>query len=104
MTIMPPARAALSWRNRSQKSRRGDFPLNSASSIAAGATVTTGNHTNSTLRPSRTIVAYGPDMRCAVDVAPLRSEPRDDAEQVSQALHGEPLRVVEEREGWARVI
>lgn len=37
-------------------------------------------------------------------LAPLRVEPRDDAEQVTQALAGEPLRVVEERDGWARVV
>jgi cell wall-associated NlpC family hydrolase len=43
-------------------------------------------------------------MRCAVDVAPVRAEPRDDAEQVTQALHGEPLRVEERRDGWARVV
>jgi cell wall-associated NlpC family hydrolase len=43
-------------------------------------------------------------MRCAVEVAPLRAEPREDAEQVSQALCGEPLVVVEERGGWTRVI
>jgi gamma-D-glutamyl-L-lysine dipeptidyl-peptidase len=43
-------------------------------------------------------------MRCAADVAPLRSEPSDDAEQVTQALRGEPLRIEELRDGWARVI
>lgn len=43
-------------------------------------------------------------MRCAVDVAPLRAEPADDAEQVTQALRGEPLRVEERRDGWARVV
>lgn len=43
-------------------------------------------------------------MRCAADVAPLRAEPRDDAEQVTQALRGEPLRVEERRDGWARVV
>jgi cell wall-associated NlpC family hydrolase len=42
-------------------------------------------------------------VRCAVDIAPIRAEPRDDAEQVTQALHGEPLRVEERRDGWARV-
>jgi gamma-D-glutamyl-L-lysine dipeptidyl-peptidase len=42
-------------------------------------------------------------MRCAVAVAPVRAEPRDDAEQVTQALQGEPLRVEERRDGWARV-
>jgi cell wall-associated NlpC family hydrolase len=33
----------------------------------------------------------------------LRSEPRRDAEQVTQALGGEPLRVLEERGDWVRV-
>lgn len=42
-------------------------------------------------------------MRCAVDVAAVRAEPRDDAEQVTQALRGEPLDVGERRGGWAHV-
>jgi cell wall-associated NlpC family hydrolase len=42
-------------------------------------------------------------MRCAVEIAPLRAEPDDAAEQVTQALRGEPLRVEERRDGWARV-
>ena len=33
----------------------------------------------------------------------MRAEPRDDAEQVTQALRGEPLDVVEVDGGWARV-
>jgi hypothetical protein len=37
-------------------------------------------------------------------VAPLRAEPRDDAEQVTQALLGEPLTVEERSGGWARVV
>ena len=36
-------------------------------------------------------------------LAPLRAEPGDDAEQVTQALGGEPLTVLEERGEWARV-
>jgi gamma-D-glutamyl-L-lysine dipeptidyl-peptidase len=40
---------------------------------------------------------------CVVDVAPVRAEPSADAEQVTQALRGEPLTVEEERDGWARV-
>jgi cell wall-associated NlpC family hydrolase len=40
---------------------------------------------------------------CSVDVAPIRAEPRDDAEQVTQALRGEPLSVEERRDGWARI-
>jgi cell wall-associated NlpC family hydrolase len=40
---------------------------------------------------------------CGVDVAPLRREPDAGAEQVTQALRGEPLTVGERRDGWARV-
>ena len=40
---------------------------------------------------------------CAWDVAPVRAEPRDDAEQVTQALRGEPLTVENRRDGWARI-
>jgi gamma-D-glutamyl-L-lysine dipeptidyl-peptidase len=39
----------------------------------------------------------------ARQLAPLRSEPSEDAEQVTQALAGEPLHVLEERGEWARV-
>jgi cell wall-associated NlpC family hydrolase len=34
---------------------------------------------------------------------PLRAEPSADAEQVTEALPGEPLTLEEERNGWARV-
>jgi cell wall-associated NlpC family hydrolase len=40
---------------------------------------------------------------CALEVAPVRAEPYDTAEQVTQALRGEPLSVVERQDGWARV-
>jgi hypothetical protein len=40
---------------------------------------------------------------CAVDVAPVRAEPGDEAEQVTQALRGEPLTVEETNGDWARV-
>lgn len=43
-------------------------------------------------------------MRCAADVAPVRAEPRDDAEQVTQAIRGEPLQVEEVADGWARIV
>ena len=36
-------------------------------------------------------------------LAALRAEPDDDAEQVTQALPGEPLEVEEERDDWAHV-
>jgi cell wall-associated NlpC family hydrolase len=43
-------------------------------------------------------------VRCAVEIAALRAEPDDGAEQVTQALRGEPLQVEERRDGWARVV
>lgn len=39
----------------------------------------------------------------ARQLAPLRATPTEDAEQVTQALPGEPLRVLEERDDWVRV-
>jgi gamma-D-glutamyl-L-lysine dipeptidyl-peptidase len=36
-------------------------------------------------------------------LTPLRSRPAEDAEQVTQVLAGEPLRVLEERDEWVRV-
>ena len=42
-------------------------------------------------------------MRCSVAVAPVRAEPRDDAEQVTQVLAGEPLEVELLEDGWARI-
>jgi len=41
-----------------------------------------------------------PTVRC---VTPIRAEPRDDAEQVTEALAGEPLTVEEECDAWSRV-
>jgi hypothetical protein len=43
------------------------------------------------------------DSAVVADVAPVRAEPSDDAEQVTQALRGEPLAVDERRDGWARI-
>ncbi len=42
-------------------------------------------------------------MRSGAEVAPVRAEPRDDAEQVTQALRGELLEIEERRDGWSRV-
>ncbi len=42
-------------------------------------------------------------MKCAVAVASVRAEPRDDAEQVTQALAGEPLQVERSQGAWALV-
>jgi gamma-D-glutamyl-L-lysine dipeptidyl-peptidase len=43
-------------------------------------------------------------LSCGVDVAPIRARPDEASEQVTQALRGEPLRVEEQRDGWARVL
>jgi hypothetical protein len=40
---------------------------------------------------------------CSVDIAPIRAAPDDGAEQVTQALRGEPVTVEERRDGWARI-
>jgi gamma-D-glutamyl-L-lysine dipeptidyl-peptidase len=40
---------------------------------------------------------------CVADAAPIRAEPDDAAEQVTQALAGEPLAVEETTDGWSRV-
>jgi hypothetical protein len=40
---------------------------------------------------------------CSVDVAPIRADPDEASEQVTQALRGEPLAVDELRDGWAYV-
>jgi len=40
---------------------------------------------------------------CGVEVAPVRAEPDDSAEQVTQALQGEPLQLEEENGNWARI-
>ena len=42
-------------------------------------------------------------MRCGVEFAALRAEPAESAEQVTQVLRGEELRVKERRGGWALV-
>jgi gamma-D-glutamyl-L-lysine dipeptidyl-peptidase len=39
----------------------------------------------------------------ARQLTPIRADPSGEAEQVTQALKGEPLRVLEQREQWARV-
>jgi len=43
-------------------------------------------------------------MRCAVEIAPVRVEPRESAEQVTQALLHEPLRVTGHAGGWTAII
>ena len=40
---------------------------------------------------------------CVAEVAPVRAEPDEGAEQVTQALAGEPLAVESAEDGWARI-
>jgi cell wall-associated NlpC family hydrolase len=40
---------------------------------------------------------------CLCEVAPVRAEPREQAEQVTQLLQGEPVDVIETGDGWARI-
>jgi len=40
---------------------------------------------------------------CAVEIAPVRADPDESAEQVTQALAGEPLAVEGTEGGWARI-
>jgi cell wall-associated NlpC family hydrolase len=42
-------------------------------------------------------------VRCAVEVASVRAEPDDAAEQVTQLLAGEPVQVESRADGWARI-
>jgi len=44
------------------------------------------------------------DSLCSVEVAPVRAEPRDDAERLTELLEGEPVRVEERRDGWVRIV
>jgi gamma-D-glutamyl-L-lysine dipeptidyl-peptidase len=44
------------------------------------------------------------DSLCSVEVAAVRAEPRDDAELVTELLEGEPVRVEDRRDGWARIV
>jgi hypothetical protein len=40
---------------------------------------------------------------CVAEAVPVRAEPEDGAEQVTQALAGEPLAVESAQNGWARI-
>ena len=42
-------------------------------------------------------------MLCSVEVAPVRAEPSEEAERVTELLRGEPVEVEERRDGWARI-
>jgi cell wall-associated NlpC family hydrolase len=56
------------------------------------------------MRPEVGIASDALELRaCAVEVASVRAEPDDTAEQVTQALADEPLAVEESRGDWARI-
>ena len=41
---------------------------------------------------------------CLVDVEPVRAEPDEGAERVTELLRGDAVRVEERRDGWARIV
>jgi gamma-D-glutamyl-L-lysine dipeptidyl-peptidase len=41
---------------------------------------------------------------CLVDVEPVRAEPQEGAERVTELLRGDAVRVEERRGGWARIV
>ena len=41
---------------------------------------------------------------CLLEVAPVRAEPDDTAERVTELLRGDAVRVEERRDGWARIV
>ena len=41
---------------------------------------------------------------CLADVAPVRAEPGDGSERVTELLRGDTVRVEERRDGWARIV
>ena len=41
---------------------------------------------------------------CLADVEPVRAEPDEDAERVTELLRGDAVRVEERRDGWARIV
>ena len=41
---------------------------------------------------------------CLADVAPVRAEPGDGSERVTELLRGDAVRVEERRDGWARIV
>lgn len=43
------------------------------------------------------------DELCLANVAPVRAEPSEDSERVTELLQGDPVHVDERRDGWARI-
>jgi hypothetical protein len=41
---------------------------------------------------------------CLFDIAPVRAEPSEEAERVTELLRGDPVRIEERHDGWARIV
>ena len=53
----------------------------------------------------RSSARLGPVLElCLVEVAPVRAEPDEAAERVTELLRGDAVRVEERRDGWARIV
>jgi gamma-D-glutamyl-L-lysine dipeptidyl-peptidase len=81
-----------------------ESPNRLATSPSAASSVTvTPSWESVTARDRNGAIVRAVKAHCGSDVAPVRATPSDDAEQVTQALRGEPLTVDERRNGWVRV-
>src|SRR5262249_57328303 len=97
-----PADARLAARAR--RSVRGDRPQAHDAPERPARLGVVRDHRRGLARRARAArgEARGP-MRCGVELASIRAQPRDDAEQVTQAPRGGPLSVAERSDGWAKV-
>src|SRR5207253_8687104 len=102
--------ASVSTTSASSERARATGACRKAKSRLAASSASTGprsSSTSSTRRSAASSLSCMPESlgehTFARHLAALRSEPSSDAEQVTQALDGEPLRVLEDRGEWVRV-
>src|SRR5215471_77091 len=104
------SRASVSTTSASSERASATGACRSAKSRRAASSASTGprcSSTSSTRRSAASSLSCMPESlgehTFVRQLTPLRAEPSDDAEQVTQALRGEPLRVLEERGEWSKV-
>src|SRR5215471_11880201 len=104
------SRASVSTTSASSERASATGACRSAKRRRAASSASTGPRCSSTSSTRRSAAS---SLSCMTEslgehtfarhLAPLRAEPTVDAEQVTQALRGEPLRVLEEQDDWVRV-
>src|SRR5215471_3951764 len=104
------SRASVSTTSASSERASATGACRSAKSRRAASSASTGPRCSSTSSTRRSAAS---SLSCMTEslgehtfarqLAPLRADPAEDSEQVTQALRGEPLRVLEERGEWANV-